>query len=114
MSPITTHVLDTAHGHPAAGVRVTLAHISASGEIRAVGGGTTDSDGRLREMWPKGVDFETGTYRLRFETGAYFAAIGVTAFHPAVEVVFTVRDLAQHYHVPVLLSPFGYSTYRGS
>ncbi len=114
MSPITTHVLDTANGRPAAGLRVTLAHISASGDTRAVGGGTTDTDGRLRELWPKGVDFEAGIYRLRFETGAYFAGIGVTAFHPAVEVVFTVRDLTQHYHVPVLLSPFGYTTYRGS
>lgn len=112
-SPITTHVLDTAHGHPAAEVAVVLEELTESGWI-VVGGGSTDGDGRLRTLLPPG-SLKTGTYRLIFDTGAYFTAKNIAgAFYPQAIVVFAVRDATQHYHVPLLLSPFGYSTYRGS
>jgi 5-hydroxyisourate hydrolase len=79
----------------------------------SVGAGTTDDDGRLRTLTPPGP-VAPGRYRLRFHTGAYFAAHGQTGFFPVVEIQFMVVDGAQHYHVPLLLSPYGYSTYRGS
>lgn len=112
-SPITTHVLDTAHGHPAADVAVVLEELTESGWI-VVGGGSTDADGRLRTLLQPG-SLKTGTYRLIFDTGAYFTAKDITGyFYPQAVVVFAVRDTTQHYHVPLLLSPYGYSTYRGS
>lgn len=112
-SPVTTHVLDTAHGHPAAGVAIVLEELTESGWI-VVGGGSTDGDGRLRTLLPPG-SLKTGTYRLIFDVGAYFAKKDIANyFHPQAIVVFAVRDATQHYHVPLLLSPFGYSTYRGS
>ena len=114
MSAITTHVLDTSRGHPAAGVPVTLEAVGADAGWRLLGRGTTDADGRLRELLPPGHALSEGTYRLTFDTAAYFAARGVEAFYPSVAVVFVVHDAAEHYHVPVLLSPYGYSTYRGS
>jgi 5-hydroxyisourate hydrolase len=113
MSAITTHILDTANGRPAAGVQVTLERSDPTGVFREVGKGKTDQDGRLRDLL-EGSNLEPATYRLRFETGPYFAAAGITPFHPAVEVIFAVRDATQHYHVPLLLSPYGYTTYRGS
>ena len=80
-----------------------------------VGGGVTDDDGRLRTLTPAGPGRSPARYRIRFETGAYFDGAGhATGFFPVVEIQFTVVDGAQHYHVPLLLSPFGYSTYRGS
>ncbi len=112
MSAITTHVLDTARGVPAAGVPVTLDALGPEG-WRALGTGATDADGRLRTLLPPGVVAEQGMYRLTFDTGAYFRAIGAEGFYPEVTVTFTVRD-GRHHHVPLLLSPFGYSTYRGS
>jgi len=114
MSGITTHVLDTSRGRPAAGVPVTLEVQSADGAWKALGSGTTDADGRLRNLFPSGAALAAGTYRLTFDTAAYFRAQSAESFYPRVEVVFTVRDASQHYHVPLLLSPFGYSTYRGS
>jgi 5-hydroxyisourate hydrolase len=113
VSAITTHVLDTARGLPAAGVPVALDAAAASGWTR-LGAGVTDSDGRLRTLLPPGAPLTAGTYRLVFDTGAWFAAHGVAAFYPEVQVVFVVRDTGAHHHVPLLLSPFGYSTYRGS
>jgi 5-hydroxyisourate hydrolase len=114
MSGITTHVLDLSAGQPAAGISVTL-------EIEQPGRGwlrlaqrTTDSDGRVKDMIAAGSALDAGRYRLTFETGPYFAARNVSAFHPQVVVAFDVREPAQSYHVPLLLSPFGYSTYRGS
>lgn len=109
MSAITTHVLDTARGRPAAGVSICLEHGS-----EVLGRGETDADGRLRTLLPAGAVLEAGAYRLVFDTGAWFAAQGVDAFYPEVAVDFIVQDGTQHYHVPLLLSPFGYSTYRGS
>jgi 5-hydroxyisourate hydrolase len=113
MSGITTHVLDTSRGCPASGIRVELARIDAAGRSWPIAHGATDADGRLRTLLPEGTPVVPGAYRLVFDTGAYFAARGVAAFYPHVVVTFTVGD-EPHYHVPLLLSPFGYSTYRGS
>ena len=117
MSAITTHVLDTALGRPAAGVRVRLELLapsadggSPSADLVAVG--TTDHDGRVSELGPDQV--EAGTYRLVFDTAAYLAATGQSCFFPEVSITFALTDPAQHHHVPLLLSPFAYSTYRGS
>lgn len=111
---ISTHVLDTASGRPAAGVGVILEQQGAGGELQQVSRARTDADGRVRELVPGAVDLAAGTYRLTFETGAYFESIDVQGFYPRVSVLFTVRDPTQHHHVPLLLSPYGYSTYRGS
>ena len=114
MSTISTHVLDTALGKPAAGVLVSLEQIDSAGTATAIGRGTTDLDGRLRNLLPTGRSLEPGNYRLRFDTGAYLARAGHAVFYPAVSVDFRVTESDSHYHVPLLLSPFGYSTYRGS
>jgi 5-hydroxyisourate hydrolase len=111
MSAVTTHVLDTAQGRPAAGLLVRLEQ--ASGTARAVlATATTDDDGRVPALGSDRVD--PGTYRLVFDTAAYFAGTGQPCFFPEVSLSFVVADPDQHQHVPVLLSPFSYSTYRGS
>lgn len=109
---ITTHVLDTSLGKPGKAIAVELER-NDQGTWHLVGGGVTDDDGRLRTLTPQGP-VEPGTYRIRFQTGAYFAAQNVSGFFPIVEIQFTVVDGAQHHHVPLLLSPFSFSTYRGS
>ena len=109
MSAITTHVLDTARGRPAAGVAIVLERDGA-----ALGRGETDADGRLRDLLPAGAPVEPGIYRLVFDTAGYFAAQGTESFYPEVAIVFQVKNGGEHFHVPLLLSPFGYSTYRGS
>jgi 5-hydroxyisourate hydrolase len=114
MSAITTHVLDIANGRPAAGVAVLLERRDATGRFCEVGAGATDADGRLKTLLGPGSGLVNGTWRLTFETGAYFEAAGVTAFHPSVTVTFEVGDASQHYHVPLLVSPYGYTTYRGT
>jgi 5-hydroxyisourate hydrolase len=113
MSAITTHVLDTMRGLPAMGIAVLLERAGDSG-METISGGITDGDGRIRELLPNGEMLEPGTYRLSFDTGAYFTATGVEGFYPEVSIVFAVREGETHYHVPLLLSPYGYSTYRGS
>ncbi len=113
MSGITTHILDTSRGRPAAAVPVVLAHRGEDGTWREIGRGETDADGRLRTLVPAGAALEPGAYRITFDTGAYFAALGVDGFYPEASIVFTVRA-DEHHHVPLLLNPFGYSTYRGS
>jgi 5-hydroxyisourate hydrolase len=113
MNGITTHILDTSKGRPAGGVLVVLEQRDAGGH-HEIGRGTTDDDGRLRTLVPAGAPLVAGTYRLTFHTGAYFAANGVAGFYPEVTIAFEVRDPSQHYHVPLLLNPYGYSTYRGS
>jgi 5-hydroxyisourate hydrolase len=110
---ITTHVLDVALGRPAAAVPIKLERHGDDGAWRELGAGETDADGRLRTLTPPG-DVLPGTYRITFDTAAYFATHGVAGFFPVVEIQFIVRDGGQHHHVPLLLSPFGYSTYRGS
>lgn len=111
MSAITTHILDTAAGRPAPGVPVRL-ETREDGGWRTLAEAATDADGRARDLGPGHVD--AGTYRLVFDTGTYFAALQQPAFYPEVAVVFEIPDPEQHYHVPLLLSPYGYSTYRGS
>ena len=84
------------------------------GEHKELGRGTTDPNGRLFGLLPGGAELVPGIYRLTFHTGAYFEKHGTVGFYPEVTVAFEVREGAQHYHVPLLLNPYGYSTYRGS
>lgn len=116
MSAITTHVLDAARGLPARGVAVTLERADTEGERRwkTLGAGRTDEDGRLKTLLPPDQALVPGAYRLTFDTGAYFREGGQPAFYPEVQVAFIVIDTARHYHIPLLLSPYAYSTYRGS
>ena len=113
MSSITTHVLDSSRGQPAVGVPATL-EVEAAGGWKLVGKGTTNSDGRISELIPKDTPLTAGVYRLIFDTAKYFSAQNLEGFYPQVTIVFKIQDPAQHYHVPLLLNPFGYSTYRGS
>ncbi|MBI3554927.1 MAG: hydroxyisourate hydrolase [Deltaproteobacteria bacterium] len=118
-SPITTHVLDLSRGKPAAGIPVLLELGLVSGDPDAqlwkpIGKGETDSDGRVATLLPPGSPIAESTYRLTFQTAAYFKKHGVSGFYPYVQIVFDAADASQHYHVPLLLSPHGYSTYRGS
>jgi 5-hydroxyisourate hydrolase len=107
---ISTHVLDTARGHPAQGVPIVLEHDAGEG-WQEVGRAATDDDGRVRELL--GGDLVDGHYRLTFDTATYFRVVGDAVFYPEVSIVFTVAG-GGHHHVPLLLSPFGYTTYRGS
>jgi 5-hydroxyisourate hydrolase len=109
MSTVTTHVLDTSLGRPAAGIPVRLEHV---GQPTPLAEGLTDDDGRVRDLGPD--DLPTGTYRVVFGTGAYFARSGQRTFYPEAAVTFLVEEAGGHYHVPLVLSPFAYSTYRGS
>jgi 5-hydroxyisourate hydrolase len=113
MSPITTHVLDTARGRPASGLPVRLEARAETGRWRTVGRGVTDGNGRIGDLLPD-TGLRRGLYRLTFDTAAYFKALRLRCFHPTVVVEFEVGDPSQHYHVPLLLSPFGYTTYRGT
>jgi 5-hydroxyisourate hydrolase len=113
MSLISTHILDTSRGQPASGVHVRLEHLSPDGTWAAMARGVTDADGRIDSLLYTDVALEDGDYRVVFSTGDYFRVIGVAAFYP--EVVVHVRlEAGGRYHLPLLLSPFGYSTYRGS
>ena len=112
MSGITTHVLDTSRGRPAPGVGVTLS-LHKNGEWKELARGATDEDGRCRTLTPA-APIAPGRYRIVFDTGAYFGAAKVETFYPDVSVVFEVSDGEVHYHVPLLLSPWGFTTYRGS
>ncbi|CAN5484275.1 hydroxyisourate hydrolase [soil metagenome] len=114
MSAITTHILDTSTGKPGAGISVVLERKSHSAGWQAIAEGMTDIDGRLNDLLDTREVFLPGHYRLIFETGPYFLLQNVECFFPQITVSFVVKDPMQHYHVPVLLSPFGYSTYRGS
>jgi 5-hydroxyisourate hydrolase len=108
---LSTHVLDSVLGRPAGGVAVVLHRVAVSGEGEAIAEARTDPDGRVRQLV---AELGAGTYRLTFDTGGYFAACGQRGFYPEVVVTFTVTDPARHHHVPLLLSPFAYSTYLGS
>lgn len=112
MSEISTHVLDVSAGKPAAGVRVHL-EVKEKGGWKSVSRGETDADGRLRFSAASDAPSEA-IYRLTFETGAYFQSRKIEGLYPEVCVVFQARDARERYHIPILLSPFGYSTYRGS
>ena len=114
MSRITTHVLDTSTGKPAAGVQVLLETRGTDMRWAEVSCSTTDADGRCRDLLGPNVKLEARDYRLRFFVKPYFAARNIATFYPQVDVAFTITDPNQHFHVPLLLSPYGYSTYRGS
>jgi 5-hydroxyisourate hydrolase len=111
---ITTHVLDLSRGTPAAGVPVTLEQGTAGGGWDAIGRGETGADGRVRTLMPDGASPAAGLYRLVFDTRAYLERHAHRAFFPTITVTFEVKAGESHHHVPLLLSPFGYSTYRGS
>jgi 5-hydroxyisourate hydrolase len=112
MSSISTHVLDLVKGGPAQGVPVTLEQLEGERWV-VLAAGSTDADGRLKDLVPRGASV-SGTFRITFDTGAYFRATGTTGFYPYVPIVFTIPAPGEHYHVPILLGPYGYSTYRGS
>lgn len=112
-SPITTHVLDTATGQPAEGVLARLAYLGAQG-WQELGEGHTNADGRITDLLPVEPRPRVGVYRMWFDTEAYWQARGIEGFYPHVEVVFHLTEPEAHHHIPLLLSPFGYSTYRGS
>ena len=110
-SRVTTHVLDAVSGRPAAAVEVVLQH-HEHGDWTEVASGRTDDDGRIASFGPTHLD--PGVYRVTFAVAPYFAATGQQAFYPEVVIVFNLTDPDAHYHVPLLLSPYAYSTYRGS
>ncbi len=112
MSKLTTHVLDTALGRPAEGVTIVLEGLKSSG-LKEIGRGVTNSDGRVKDIMGES-NLTAGTYKMTFHTKDYLAASDRKGFYPYVEVVFEVTNPEEHHHIPLLLSPFGYSTYRGS
>lgn len=115
MSAITTHILDTSRGRPAAGVPIVLYRVDAATAARhELGRGVTDADGRLRALLAADAPLAAGRYALWFDTAAYFRALGTVGFYPEVVVTFDVTEAGAHHHVPLLLNPYGYSTYRGS
>ena len=117
MSQLTTHILDTTKGKPAQGVTIVLFQQDPADPVtvgwRQIAIGTTNQDGRIPNLLPEDVILEPGIYKMNFETGEYFDKLGVQTFYPYVEITFTITG-GEHYHVPLLLNPFGYSTYRGS
>lgn len=118
MAGLTTHVLDMAHGRPAGGVRIALYRLAADGARQAIGEALTNAQGRTDAPMIAGEDMAPGIYELVFHVGAYFAARGADVADPpfldAVPVRFAIAGDAGHYHVPLLVAPWGYTTYRGS
>ena len=112
MSQLTTHILDTTKGKPAKDVKITLYKNEKDRWIE-VAKGITNNDGRIADLIKKDVLLEEGIYKIRFETKDYFDKAGIESFYPWVDIVFTIAA-QEHYHIPLLLNPFGYSTYRGS
>jgi 5-hydroxyisourate hydrolase len=116
MGRLTTHVLDTSSGKPAAGLKIELWRLARKPELITTV--STNGDGRVDSAVLEGDDFKTGNYELRFHAGTYLRASGARLDEPAfldvIPIQFGVADVNQHYHVPLLLSPYGYSTYRGS
>ena len=112
MSQLTTHVLDTSKGKPAIGLHIVLFHHSEN-KWKEISRGITDDDGRVANLLEKKKLLPLGTYKLSFEVQNYFARYSIHTLYPCVEIVFQVTT-EEHYHIPLLLSPFGYSTYRGS
>jgi 5-hydroxyisourate hydrolase len=114
MSRISAHVLDTTLGRPAAGVPVRLERQERIGNWVPLGSAQTDSDGRCSQLLPESLTLSEGIYRLVFETRSYYAGQRVSGLYPVVEITFEVRKGESHFHIPLLLSPNGYTTYRGS
>ena len=113
MSQITTHVLDTSKGTPAEGIKITLQSPVGNDQWKNITHGITNSDGRITEFLSADQSIEPGVYRMLFETKAYFDKNNTEGFYPYVPIVFEIFD-TEHYHIPLLLNPYGYSTYRGS
>ncbi|MFK8042299.1 hydroxyisourate hydrolase [Congregibacter sp.] len=113
MSQITTHILDTALGRPASAVPLAL-HQFQNDEWTELSSGVTNNDGRVAGLLAADLKLPAGTYRMHFDTAAYFSKLNSDVFYPYVDVVFNLDDSGEHYHIPLLLSPYGYSTYRGS
>lgn len=114
MSPITTHVVDTSDGIPAAGVRVSLEFSLGVDEWEIIGTGITNGDGRVPGLVAPDRKLSQGVYRLSYNVGVYFGERGKTSLYPAIQVLVELSDPGRHYHLPVLCSPWGYTTYRGS
>ena len=114
MRRISTHILDLVQGKPAASVPVRLERQSTSGDWRLLTSARTDQDGRCAELLPESEDLSSGVYRLLFDTEKYFEVQKLGTLYPVVEVTFRVRDGESHFHIPLLLSPNGYTTYRGT
>jgi len=110
---ISTHILDTAQGKPAAGVGITLEvhHCGAWTELQTT---QTDDDGRCKDLLPEGYALEAAVYRIRFDTGSYYTAQQIQGLYPLVEITFTVTNTSEHFHIPLLLTANSYTTYRGS
>lgn len=113
MSQITTHILDTSIGKPAAGVPIRLEHQTDNGAWQIMAQAITNADGRVTDLLEKSAVLALGIYKIVFDTEGYFSRQNISGFYPIVEIQFYIRDAA-HYHVPLLLNPFGYATYRGS
>ena len=114
MNRISTHVLDSALGKPAKDVPVRLERQESNGEWRVLSLLRTDSDGRCAQLLPENESLSVGTYRLAFDTATYFHVQKIDGLYPVVEITFEAREGESHLHVPLLLSPHGYTTYRGS
>ena len=114
MKRISIHVLDLVLGKPAKDVSVRLEKQNTPADWRLLTSARTDQDGRCAQLLPEGEDLSAGIYRLRFDTGSYYTRQKIDALHPVVEVTFLARDGESHFHIPLLLSPNGYTTYRGS
>jgi len=110
---ISTHILDTTIGRPATGVSVTLSRMS-DGAWHSIATTVTDSDGRCKDLLPPTEPSKSGTYRIHFETSTYYAQHYQQGLYPYIEIVFDIRNTEQHYHIPLLLTANGYTTYRGS
>ena len=114
MSTISTHILDTSRGAPANGVAISLEVQNSDETWTELSHAWTDDDGRVKPFFLVEQPLQGGTYRLVFDIDAYFSGLKVESFYPQVTIVFKIDDTTQHYHVPLLISPYGYSTYRGS
>ena len=114
MKRVSTHVLDTAQGKPAKGVAVRLERRESAGNWVVLGSARTDGDGRCDQLLPDNDTLRAGLYRLSFDAASYHAAQNVEGLYPLVEITFQVREGESKFHIPLLLSPYGYSTYKGS
>jgi 5-hydroxyisourate hydrolase len=114
MKGISTHILDMVHGKPAKNVPVRLEKQNPSGDWRLLTSARADQDGRCAQLLPEGENLSAGVYRLIFDTASYYALQEVDVLYPVVEVMFQARDGDAHFHIPLLLSPNGYTTYRGN
>jgi 5-hydroxyisourate hydrolase len=112
MSQITSHILDTTKGKPAEGIRATL-YIGSNDEWTEITRGITNADGRISGLLPAETELQHGMYKMRFETKDYFDKSHISTFYPYVEIIFEITG-NEHYHIPLLLNPFGFTTYRGS